>query len=405
MGCVGDGSDLEVLERLFEKAFGQYWMMQWCHQGYDKFRPFPSELSAAMVLWQDRVPALDEEQVGYALDTEGGSTSSSGSSMEAERQHKLRALGQLEVAFQLIMVGCDALDIISRNDDLSDIHTDALKYLMLPYLAAHVAIQKPEMKHRAIMLRRGLVYLTEFMNTLSGLKLLLEREDLYWNRNVTDVPSERRNFRVESTKWSVQLLGDLRPILNSAESVEQFLRCANADAVDEEAARSQMISLLHLFSCDAISLYDMIQMEIPMLERYMSEAKSGKKEDNQDHKSNSMRKPWTIYVDGVSKLDPTTAHFLYKRLIFVPGHNLPEISLDECARIEMEMDVKTIGTKTQEKRAKSPRSECSGDSEASDSDYTSDSRDDDEVAKEKAKWDDWKDDHPKGSGNKNRNVG
>ncbi|EDO05691.1 TAP42-like family protein [Babesia bovis T2Bo] len=397
---MGDGSDQDILNRLFQKAFAQYWMIQWCHEGYENLRPFSAELDAALMLWNDSLSTIDGDEAGSSSITTNMPVTTN-SSIENERLAKIRALDQLDKAFRIIAIGSDALSLLSSNDELEDIHTESLKYLMLPYLSASVTVQKPDMAHRPNILRRAVVYITEFMNTLSRLGILEESQAKYWDRGLGEVPTGRRNFKIEATRHQTELLNILRPLLNSAEAVERFIAEANSNSKDEETARSHMMSILHLFSSDAISLYDMIQTEIPMLERFMNERATGKQEESRPVPRS---KPWTIHVDGVSKLDPTTIHFLYKKLVFMPGHNLPEISLDECARLEMEMDVKLIGSKANDKGNK-PQSECSDDSERSESEYTDDSRDDEEVAKEKAKWDDWKDDHPRGSGNKNRNVG
>ncbi|ORM40372.1 uncharacterized protein BXIN_1877 [Babesia sp. Xinjiang] len=405
-GAQVDGSDKEVLSRLFDKAFAQYWMIQWCHQGPEHFCTFPEELNSAMMLWRDRMPALVEAHVQAASGTVGGGSSSSKLMGRGEQNSMAFPLEQLELAFQLCMIGCSELDVISRNDEIADIHTDNLKYLMLPYLAAHVTMQKPGLSDRAVRIRRSMVYVTEFLHTLARLGILGQRESVYWDRCLGDIPTERRDFRVASTKQSIEILGSLRSVFNCPENIERFFAQANSMSNDEEAARAHLLKLLQLFSSEAINLYDMVKIEMPMLSRYDHESRAGARDKREPpSQGKPSGKPWLIHVDGKSKLDPTTAHFLYKQLIFVPGHRLPEISLDECARIEMEMDVKTIGAKKDEGARIASREGYSADSEGSESDYTSDSRDDAEVAKEKAKWDDWKDDHPSGSGNKNRNVG
>lgn len=409
-------SEAAVLHRLYEKAFGQYWMMVWCHRGYDTYVPFYDELNAAMELWKHCIPTIGET---YADGYPSASTKSSAPNLtkgEQERCLKFRVLTEIDLAFQLLIVGSDALGLVSSNDQLADIHTENIKFLMLPYVSSHVALEKPDMEQRLNILKRCVVYLHEFVNVLIRLEFLKPREYVYWDRNLNDLPNERRTFRVASTKYSLEILSALRPILATAGTIEKFLREASSKSKDEETARENLLRLLHLFSFEAINLYDMAQVEIPLLERRLSGIPPKKEPPpppwRPSSKKSAKGKPWFIRVDGLTKLDPTTVHFLYRQLIFVPGHKLPNITLKECARIEMEMDVNTIGVKGSQEgkevgkgKEKDKESDQDTDDGRSDASDPGDSGNDTDVAKEEAKWDDWKDDHPRGSGNKNRNVG
>lgn len=407
-------SEIDALNDLFAKAFAQYFMMLWCHRGYETFRPFPDELDAVVSFWPDNIPCqyeepLEQEAIFKNLKMDGGSTPSGQAARDGERLRKFRVLKDLEYAFQLMMVGCHELNLFSSNEDITDVHTENLKFLALPYLAAHVGIEKPDIKQRLNVLKRCLVYLTEFINRLIRMNAMQPRELVYWERNLGDIASERRNFRINCTKYSMEILGKLRPSFNTADGIVNFIKNATATSTDEEVMRARMMDLLHLFSFEAINLYDLIKTEIPMLERHIHESAHVETSTMRDDRSRetARSKPWSIHVDGVSKLDPTTAHFLYQKLIFVPGHNLPNISLEECARIEMEMDVNTIGVREIKTHGSRHNSDEEGDSHGSGSDSgeSSDSGNDSDDTKEKSKWDDWKDEHPRGSGNKNRNVG
>ncbi|CDR97829.1 hypothetical protein, conserved [Babesia bigemina] len=407
-------SEMEALNDLFSKAFAQYFMMQWCQRGYETHSTFKNELDAVVSIWPHEIPIQSEESVNQEtanrnLEGEGASSQPGQAARDADRLRKFQVLKDLEYAFQLMMVACHKMHIFSSNERVEDVHTEDLKFLMLPYLAAHVGLEKPDLKQRLNVLKRCVVYLTEFIHTLIRMDAMHQRELVYWERNLGDIADERRTFRINSTKYTIEILGRMRPAFNTTEGIINFFKEANSKNAEEATLRARVLDLLHLFSFEAINLYDMIKMEIPLLERHLKEA--GNPESNtveEDKRSRPSRsKPWVIRVDGVSKLDPTTAHFLYQKLIFVPGHNLPNISLDECARIEMDMDVNTIGVRgAKENTRKDDSAEeddgCRSGSESSSSD---DSDRDSDDTKEKAAWDDWKDDHPRGSGNKNRNVG
>ncbi|GBE62103.1 TAP42 family protein [Babesia ovata] len=409
MEGYADKSEMDALNDLFAKAFAQYFMMLWCHRGYETFSPFPKELEAVVSFWPNNIPSQHEEPAEQETISKDGSNPPGQATRDGDRLRKLKALKDLEYAFQLMMVGCHEMNLFSSNEEIADVHTEDLKFLMLPYLAAHVGIEKPDIKQRLNVLKRCVVYLTEFINTLIRMNIMHQRELVYWERNLGDIADERRTFRINSTKYSIEILAKLRPAFNTAEGIATFIKSANANHSDEATVRARILDLLHLFSFEAINLYDMIKMEIPLLERHLRESSNpelnASREDGRMEPPRS--KPWVVKVDGVSKLDPTTAHFLYKKLIFVPGHNLPNISLEECARIEMDMDVNTIGVRgaKENKKKEDSAEEDDGCKSGSESSSSSDSDEDSDDTKEKATWDDWKDDHPRGSGNKNRNVG
>ncbi|KYK67067.1 TAP42 family protein, partial [Toxoplasma gondii TgCatPRC2] len=90
--------------------------------------------------------------------------------------------------------------------------------------------------------------------------------------------------------------------------------------------------------------------------------------------------------------DRTDLRRLYREKVFTPGHNLPSMSLAECAAIEMEMEVNQIGAV----KPKVVEEYSTAQAQAE--------REEEKELEERA-WDDWKDDNPKGSGNKMRNKG
>lgn len=402
---ISDGSDASVLNSLFNKAFAQYWMLLWHNDSYVKFEPFGNEIENAIALWgQYMTPVTPETRDSQPVPDPSIYTGRSVHT-ELERHRKLAVLNKLQDAFQLLILGCDLLDIVSRNDELDDVHTEHLKYLMLPFLAGHVMIEKPDVPNRINILRRCTVYLTEYMHVMSKLKVLRENESTYWEREAEASMTVRRNFKVESASFSLGISRSMKTMFGSSTAVERFFDGLNATPMkDEDGYRSIMMDLMRLLSVEAINMLDMIRTELPMLERRACNSGPSTEASDKASTVRSHGKPWFIQVDDVAKLDLATAHLLYKSMVFIPGHKLPEIYLEECARIEMEMDVGTIGSKGGDARKRGMRITRESDAIGS-SGSDADSDADPESTVEQAKWDDWKDDHPRGSGNKNRNVG
>uniref|UniRef100_A0A3B0MWD7 TAP42-like family, putative n=1 Tax=Theileria annulata TaxID=5874 RepID=A0A3B0MWD7_THEAN len=410
-------SDFYLFDRLFNRTFSEYWTLFWQDYDFNKFNSVRKELNECLdflqthslpqYFQQHSVSILVNKVVEAPKAHDTSDEPEFQRNIEKERLKKLRVVDELQQSFELLNIGCIHFDLISKNEQFEDVHTENLKYLMLPYLSAHVLFERPNMENRFSILKKVQIYLFEFMNTLSQMDILRPEELQLWetkfgksSENSEMGVGGRRNedgrsLRINQASFERDLKKSLTEIFSSSGSIENFIRFRSLEDSDrEEFYRNTLLSILRLFSIQSLNHLNSIEMELPFVERRELNKLAFSNEPKTDVTTSSS-KPWFLHIDTNSQLDPTLVRSLYKRMVFLPGHNLPTISLDECARIEMEMDVKTIGVKNRPKKRKS----SSFDNSEEESEKSSVCTD------EERNWDDWKDDHPKGQGNKDVNIG
>ncbi|UKJ87671.2 hypothetical protein MACJ_000109 [Theileria orientalis] len=403
-------SDFYILDKLFNKSFSQYWILFWKDYDFYKYKSVKEELEIALKLFPDAsfveffYSALDSPR-HRSYDEE----SEFSKSIEKDRLNKLNVINELQQSFELVTMASESMGFFSVNEDLDEVHTEYVKYLMLPYLIAHVMVEKPDLRNRFEILKKVEVFvhiiygfqifLNQFMNMLSRLKILRREElDIWEEKKPKNTSHDTRDLRVNQASFERDLKKSVSQVFSSSESVEQFLQFNNRDkSTNEEVYRNTILDILKLFSIQSINHLNAIKMEIPFLE--LRERNKIAFSKDKVKTSAPTTKPWFLHIDNNSKLDPSVVQSLYKKMVFLPGHNLPTISLDECARIEMEMDVKTIGCKGAGVKRKDSAELLEDKLDEQESEKSSVCTDD---ARE---WDDWKDDHPKGQGNKEVNIG
>ncbi|UKK00079.1 hypothetical protein MACK_000147 [Theileria orientalis] len=393
-------SDFYILDKLFNKSFSEYWTLFWIDYDFYKYKSVKEELESALKLFPD---ASFVEFFYSARDSSRhrnyDDESEFSKSIEKDRLNKLNVINELQQSFELLTMASESMGFISVNEDLDEVHTEYVKYLMLPYLIAHVMVEKPDLSNRFEILKKVEIFLNQFMNMLSRLKILRREELEIWEDNKPKNTShDARDLRVNQASFERDLKKSVSQVLASSGSVEQFLQFNKLDkSTNEEVYRNTILDILKLFSIQSINHLNSIKMEIPFLELRERNKIAFSKDKVETNVPTT--KPWFLHIDNSSKLDPSVVQTLYKKMVFLPGHNLPTISLDECARIEMEMDVKTIGCKGAEVKRKDSAELLEDKLDEQESDESSVCTDD---ARE---WDDWKDDHPKGQGNKDVNIG
>ncbi|BAM38640.1 uncharacterized protein TOT_010000108 [Theileria orientalis strain Shintoku] len=404
------GSDVYILDKLFNKSFSQYWTLFWKDYDFYKYKSVKAELESALKLFPDAsfvelfYSARDSSrQRNYDDESEFSK------SIEKDRLNKLNVINELQQSFELLTMASESMGFTSVNEDLDEVHSEYVKYLMLPYLIAHVMVEKPDLSNRFEILKKVEVpvefvhkfqiFLNQFMNMMSRLKILRREELEVWEeKRPKNTSHDARDLRVNQASFERDLKKSVSQVFASSGSVEQFLQFNKLDkSTNEEVYRNTILDILKLFSIQSINHLNSIKMEMPFLE--LREKNRIAFSEDKVESSAPPGKPWFLHIDNNSKLDPSLVQTLYRKMVFLPGHNLPTISLDECARIEMEMDVKTIGCKGVEVKRKDSADLLEDELDEQESEKSSVCTDD---ARE---WDDWKDDHPKGQGNKDVNIG
>ncbi|KAJ0989388.1 hypothetical protein J5N97_007744 [Dioscorea zingiberensis] len=341
------------------------------------------------------------------------------------------------------------LGLFSSNESKDDVSTANLKYLLVPCYLGEL-LEKAVQDERLQVLKKSQDQLKEFISICEALELVPEEEMQYSAREAADTLAVQREKKIARFKRHRAAEAKLQEIKERKERRDRSLRAAalstpveagEEDMQDDdgEEEREAWLTTISLAVCKALDLLDMLKIEEQMLhavkERQSQEGEGEFSREILDertkraeswHQKAANRAPFLRpmqpitcatfaqdVIEGRAKASEvhehkhqpmifgpaslvggrlTSARERMAAQVFQPGYRLPTMSIEEAGLREMEMM-----NKWQERNMK--LMEEANSSWHKDGPRTA--SDDEEAAEEKARaWDDWKDDNPRGAGNK-----
>eukprot|EP00252_Welwitschia_mirabilis_P016639 TRINITY_DN3680_c0_g1_i1.p1 TRINITY_DN3680_c0_g1~~TRINITY_DN3680_c0_g1_i1.p1 ORF type:complete len:401 (-),score=124.07 TRINITY_DN3680_c0_g1_i1:452-1654(-) len=342
----------------------------------------------------------------------------------------------------------DQLGIFSPNESKEDISTTDLKYLLVPFYLGELT-EKIKSSKRMQSVRISLSHLKDFVATCEKLELMPKEEIEMLGNDEKDTPAARRAKKIARFKRQKAAESKLQEIKERKERRHRSMQAAAIDASiehgeettlddDGEEEREAWLTTISLALCKACDLLDSLKKEEDLISEMEKNVQNGDKESVQlmlDERSKTAEawhkeaarksqfvkpaqpitcarfamdvlegraKPSEVndhkhqpLVFGPASLvggNLTTEREQIAAQVFQPSHRLPTMSIEEAGLREMQMM-----NKWQERVAKQIE-------EANSSWVNDGKRDpssDEEAAELKARaWDDWKDENPRGAGNK-----
>ncbi|TVU50800.1 hypothetical protein EJB05_02190 [Eragrostis curvula] len=376
---------------------------------------------------------------------------------KASRLHSLASsssLDQEEVRKGVdLLRRCDEmvskLGLFSSNETKEDVSTANLKYLLVPYYLGEMT-EKIAQEDRIPILKASQDHLKEFISICEALELIPADELESFRQKHPDTAANRRAQKIARFSRQKAAQTKLQEIKERKERRGRSLRAAALSAPTEageeddleddgEEEREAWLATISLALCKAFDLLDMLKKEEEMLlavkERKEKDGNAFAREMLDErtkkaeawHHNAASRAPYSKPADPITcatfaqdviegRASVSQAHdHNHQPLIFgpaslvgggltsdrermaarvfQPSYRMPTMSIEEAGLREMKMM-----EQWQERTAKMIQ-------EANSSwhkDATSPAQEDDEDAEEeKARaWDDWKDDNPRGAGNK-----
>ncbi|KAL7191428.1 hypothetical protein ACSBR2_023496 [Camellia fascicularis] len=357
-------------------------------------------------------------------------------------------------ALQLCEEMIGKLGLFSSNETKDDISTTNLKYLLVPCYLAELT-EKIAQDDRIQIIKASMAKLKEFMSFCEAMELVPEEElessaqggsNSFADRRAKKIARFKRQRAAESKLLEIKERKERRGRSTKASALSTPVEAAEEDLLDDdvEEEREAWLTSISLAICKAFHLLEMLKKEEEMLsaikERQLQE---GDKDISQVldkrtkraeawHRDAADRAHYTgpaqpitcatfaqDVIEGRAKVsqahehkhqpmifgpaslvggNPTSERERMAVQVFQPSYRLPTMSIEEAGLKEME-----IMNKFQERNAKLM--------EEANSSWYKDNRklrpgeeedeDDDDAAQDKARaWDDWKDDNPRGAGNK-----
>ena len=315
--------------------------------------------------------------------------------------------------------------IFSDNEEFKDIKTEDIKFMLVAFYQSEL-IQK-FMVNRKNILEFALKFYDEFYKLLKSYDYL-SKEQIKKYEKMTHVPEEGE----ETKKTPQQSFQEMSQ--NRTEKIEMYkykknlsekLKKIEKDYEKIDENREYWVAYLNINIVKMFENIPMIKMEIDAINHMEKMKKENPNKLNED-KNKEHKKIETLTIkspEDLLKLDPNNK--LVKNLNFVTsfepnsfqffnlGNGLQTLDEQILAQLPeqirervfrnrnpTEMTIEEFG-ELQRKRMEEEQHKHE-EHEKNKSDSDSDKEEVDDKKKKKAReWDDWKDDHPKGSGNRN----
>lgn len=366
-------------------------------------------------------------------------------------KNKDEIIDELLYAFKTMGSYINKSDLFSKNEEIEDINTKYIKLLLIPFILGNLCYETLNINIRYERLKDAILYYNEFLRLINMFKIIVIDDYLYEEEGTQTNLMYRRNIKIKRAKDEHKfelMYNDIFQKFNhqynkrKIKDVQQNISNNTYDIyddIDDEEIRKMYISLIQHKCMQTLNTIDLIHTELPLLkmrndkqqeQRNKNEENEENKENNNkkysnsnnnniknnnyyNHSSNeikneSIKKPWFFTIKkNMKPSDITELRNYYKDLVFKPFHNLPTISLEECAQMEMQYALKgtnnndinnTQGYGNQNEEKELLRNEKNDDY------YKEDLKKEHEKDLHDREWDDWKDLHPKGIGNKNKNI-
>ncbi|EFA75612.1 hypothetical protein PPL_11118 [Heterostelium album PN500] len=285
----------------------------------------------------------------------------------------------------------DKQSLFSKNEELDDIRTDLLKYLLVPYYLSELFLLLVDTS-RLKNLKNAKNKAIQFLQRIETLGIISQDDQqivtrLTDNTKQSNSQANRRNELVSRGKREKEIKQKLAYVIKKR--LDLIKQHGNKDSLDEEVLdcgdeeveREFAMLLLNEAIIKSVANLEMLDTEMTMLEEIdkMKAANNG-----------VVPKPPPPKPSGIGnfKILPDGRQIMLDK-VFRPSHILPTISPEEAAAWEMHNGgmVKGKGGKESEKKGSDDEAEDDGKEENHDK------------LREKRDWDDWKDDNPRGWGN------
>lgn len=348
------------------------------------------------------------------------------------------------------------LGLFSSNETKDDISTTNLKYLLVLYYLAELT-EKIAQDDRIQVIKASQAKLKEFMSFCEAVELVPVEElessvqggpNSFADRRAKKIARFKRQRAAESKLLEIKERKERRGRSTKASALSTPVEAVEEDVSDDdgEEEREAWLTTISLAICKAFDLLEMLKKEEEMLSAIKEkQLQDGETEISQAilddrtkraeawHRDAATRVRYTIpaqpitcatfaqdVIEGRAQVsqahehkhqplifgpaslvggNPTSERERMAAQVFQPSYRLPTMSIEEAGLREMEMM-----NEFQERNAKLMQEANSAwykDNAKSRPGQEEDEDDDDDAAQEKARaWDDWKDDNPRGAGNK-----
>jgi immunoglobulin-binding protein 1 len=290
-------------------------------------------------------------------------------------------VAEARLAFGEVGMQLSQLSVFSPNEELDDIASDHLRYILTPYYQAELELLVVD-RERLDHLNSAKRLFARFLQHCENLKLIHKEDIKSLYTDNPENPTERRATLIARTKREKEMRSKMEEL---QKQISQ-----STVAVDEEMHRSNWVNIINHNLVKAISQVESTEREIKMLEFVAQRPPEQIPRDSRgnplpssssnNNNSGSTNKPFAYTILPGGRRQELASQ------VFRPGYNMATVTPEQAYEAEVKAGRMLKGGANDKKKEES-------DDEDEDND--------EKVWKARA-WDDWKDDHPFGSGNSKR---
>jgi immunoglobulin-binding protein 1 len=359
------------------------------------------------------------------------------------------AIRQCELVWELVQ----RADLVSKNEDIDDVTTFSLRYLIIPYYVGILYTKVSKSEERLSALQQAQKIFRSFLNLCDQLRLLHPNDVRYYHAvlkeetNSGDVPWDAQTIRAMKIERFKRLketklkLEELRAQTTSNQTVaptdstlsrkkppDESNGMEDGDE-DESLLREVRLLQLKIAACTALDELALVLQEIPLLQRAQQQSQRPTEPTKAVEAPAQRDRPLVatkiasvngrlvatplVLSPSASDTAPALPVAVASRLqmqqeVFRPGWPQPTLTVEQAAEIEMQFRAKGDATSSSGSSPATANATSKESSEpTSGRDKEKATKSDDEDAPDydahgvykKREWDDWKDDNPTGWGN------
>ncbi|CAG0895566.1 unnamed protein product [Darwinula stevensoni] len=303
-------------------------------------------------------------------------------------QEKLkRCITLLEDATRFV----SAMDIFSSNEDIKEISSDNLKFMLLPAMLGHLTLRETtEPSGRLDLLKTAEAYFKDYLLRCRDYGLI-EKVDFLENEPEEDdskkVPSTKPSFNslMKQREEKVKRYKEEKTMEDELKDLEIRIKDGRAD---EDTVRQFHMTQLRKFVNASYDELDSIAREKPMLQHMVLMKASGK-----DTKGPFVEKPHPLKPVIICRDE------MQKKVFGLGYPSLPTVTVEEYYKQRMgegwlqePAAQGAVNVTREEVQRREEEEEIKKEREVEE--------DDEEMLRRQRGWDEWKEDNPKGMGNR-----
>lgn len=254
--------------------------------------------------------------------------------------------------FKEIAQHVEKLGLFSSNEDLEELNTNQIKFMLVPFILGDLNKEDMDMNSRLESLKNALVNYRFFMSRAMVYKLGNNEDIAAYTRGseVKLSPAEARTDKIERQKRISSLNNKVSALRKRiARFAEEDTEDDGIVGVDEEIHRALMLSLVDVCIAKVLSESAMIESEIPMLEEMekrktelpaQQQLREAMEEAHRETQKN--KKPFMLQIK-----DPSEIRKLYQERVLQPFIELPTVTLAEIGEREMIMETEILTRKNE----------------------------------------------------------